>query len=72
MMDLIKVDGKLQEKLEKFEKLLGQIEQNGRSNPEEKFYVWRKDLDGKLVSLCQGISLNKCHSYRVTNSTSYK
>ena len=51
MVDLIKRDGQLQEKLEKFEKLLAQIEQNGRANPEEKFYVWRSDLDGKLVSL---------------------
>ena len=51
MVDLMKEGGQLQEKLEKFEKLLAQIEQNGRANPEEKFYVWRSDLDCKLVSL---------------------
>ena len=50
MGDLQIADETLQNKLERFEKLLSQIEQNGRANPEEKFYVWRRDLDGKLVS----------------------
>ena len=50
MADLLNKDGALQDKLERFEKLLSQIEQNGRADPEEKFYVWRRDLDGKLVS----------------------
>ena len=51
MVDIIGRDNNLQEKLHKFEKLLTQIEQNGRTSQEEKFFVWRRDLDGKLVSL---------------------
>ena len=42
----------LNRKLDRFEELLALIEQNGRSAPEEKFFIWRKDLDGKLVSSC--------------------
>ena len=45
------MDEALCAKLTRFEQLLTQIEQNGRGDSEEKFYVWRSDLDEKLASV---------------------
>ena len=36
-------------RLDRLENLLIQIEQNGRANADEAFYIDRKDLDGKQV-----------------------
>ncbi len=37
-------------RLDRLENLLVQIEQNGRANADEAFYIDRKDLDGKQVT----------------------
>ncbi len=39
----------LEVRLDRLENLLVQIEQNGRANADEAFYIDRKDLDGKQV-----------------------
>ncbi len=40
----------LEARLNRLESLLVQIEQNGRGDADEAFYIDRKDLDGQQVS----------------------